>query len=193
MKSSVPFLLLTILTPSASPLTFPDVIVLAAQKQLQRRRMPMTTGGSATENWTSDLGISTLHNVQLLASKVARASDTADAEVVDQSKPSTSQPGERVQLALKSLEQDMALLDEWVVERPQLSAIEFALLAGSVLAAGLGPLFLNLELTELLAPSAAACKSFFYAQHDCLEKFPSHVGKMTHLTDTHSFLSLTPR
>ena len=106
MKSSVPFLLLTVLTPSASPLTFPDVIVLAAQKQLQRRRMPMTTGGSATENWTSDLGISTLHNVQLLASKVARASDTADAEVVDQSKPSTSQPGERVQLALKSLEQD---------------------------------------------------------------------------------------
>ena len=52
----------------------------------------------------------------------------------------------------------VALLDEWVVERPQLSPIEFALLAGSVVAAGLGPLFLNLELTELLAPSAAACK-----------------------------------
>ena len=61
-------------------------------------------------------------------------------------------------LASRIRSKKVALLDEWVVERPQLSPLEFALLAGSVLAAGLGPLFLNLELTELLAPSAAACK-----------------------------------
>lgn len=44
------------------------------------------------------------------------------------------------------------------MEKPQLSPLEFMLLAGSVLAAGAGPLILNGEVTELLAPSAAACK-----------------------------------
>lgn len=68
--------------------------------------MPIATADLSTQSWTSDLGISTLHNVQLLASKVARASDASDAEVVDPNIPSTSQPGERVQLALKSLEED---------------------------------------------------------------------------------------
>jgi hypothetical protein len=50
------------------------------------------------------------------------------------------------------------MLDRWVVRKPQLSPVEFALLSMSVLAAGAGPLILDGEVTELLAPAAAACK-----------------------------------
>lgn len=64
--------------------------------------------------------------------------------------------GDRVQSALQSLEQDMQLLDQWVLERPQLTLWEFFLLAGSVIVAGAGPLVLHGEATELLSPAAAA-------------------------------------
>jgi hypothetical protein len=56
------------------------------------------------------------------------------------------------------LPQLVSMLDRWVVRKPQLSPLEFALLSMSVVAAGAGPLILNGEVTELLAPAAAACK-----------------------------------
>lgn len=52
----------------------------------------------------------------------------------------------------------MQLLDRWVVQKPQLSPLEFTLLSLTVLAAGCGPFILNGEVTGVLAPSAAACK-----------------------------------
>lgn len=57
-----------------------------------------------------------------------------------------------------SLPMVVQLLDQWVLERPQLTFLEFCLLLGSVLVAGAGPLMLHGEATELLSPAAAACK-----------------------------------
>jgi len=48
------------------------------------------------------------------------------------------------------------LLDRATGDYPQLSELEFLLLASSVLAAGLGPVLFGGYTTELLAPSSAA-------------------------------------
>jgi hypothetical protein len=56
------------------------------------------------------------------------------------------------------LRNTVQLLDTIAGQKPQLSPLEFTLLFGSVLAAASGPLFLNGEVKEFLAPAAAACK-----------------------------------
>ena len=61
--------------------------------------------------------------------------------------------------ALKTLERDMALLDNVASQQSQLSGTEVGLLAGAVLASGIGPIvFPGTSVTELLAPAAAACE-----------------------------------
>ena len=50
------------------------------------------------------------------------------------------------------------MLDVLAGQRPQLTALEFALLSMTVVSAASGPLILNGALTEFLAPTAAACK-----------------------------------
>ena len=53
------------------------------------------------------------------------------------------------------------LLDTIAGQKAQLSPLEFLLLCGSVLASASGPLIFNGEITEFLAPAAAACTSFY--------------------------------
>ena len=61
--------------------------------------------------------------------------------------------------ALRTLERDMAFLDNEASLRPQLSGTEVGLLLGAVLASGAGPIaFPGTSVTELLAPAAAACE-----------------------------------
>ena len=52
------------------------------------------------------------------------------------------------------------MLDVLAGQRPQLTALEFALLSMTVVSAASGPLILNGALTEFLAPTAAACKLY---------------------------------
>eukprot|EP01082_Thalassiosira_pseudonana_P008516 g7662.t1.1.5e17418a g7662 g7662.t1 contig24:1200036-1202445(+) len=59
--------------------------------------------------------------------------------------------------ALRTLEQDMSLLDNLASLQPQLSGTEVGLLLGAVLASGVGPIvFPGTSVTEVLAPAAAA-------------------------------------
>jgi len=60
--------------------------------------------------------------------------------------------------ALKTLERDMQLLDNFIVEKPLLSKLEISLLASSVILAGSGPLISAdpSKITEVLAPACAA-------------------------------------
>lgn len=60
--------------------------------------------------------------------------------------------------ALKTLERDMQLLDNFIVEKPLLSKLEISLLASSVILAGSGPLISAdpSRITEVLAPACAA-------------------------------------
>jgi hypothetical protein len=64
--------------------------------------------------------------------------------------------------ALRTLEQDMSLLDNLASLQPQLSGTEVGLLLGAVLASGVGPIvFPGTSVTEVLAPAAAACEFGF--------------------------------
>ena len=65
--------------------------------------------------------------------------------------------------ALKTLERDMSLLDNVASQQSQLSGTEVGLLAGAVLASGIGPIvFPGTSVTELLAPAAAACEYIYF-------------------------------
>lgn len=61
-----------------------------------------------------------------------------------------------VWMALANLERDMQMLDRMTGRQAQLSPLELGMLSFSVLAAGAGPLIFGGEITEVLAPSAAA-------------------------------------
>lgn len=64
--------------------------------------------------------------------------------------------------ALETLERDMALLDNVASQQSQLSGTEVGLLAGAVVASGIGPIvFPGTSVTELLAPAAAACEYLY--------------------------------
>jgi hypothetical protein len=73
------------------------------------------------------------------------------------SKKSKSDP-DTVWAALANLERDMQMLDKFTGEKAQLSVLELTMLSASVLAAGSGPLIFGGHITNVLAPSAAACK-----------------------------------
>ncbi len=61
--------------------------------------------------------------------------------------------------ALRTLEKDMALLDNLAILQPQLSGTEVGLLLGAIAASGVGPIFFpGTSVTEVLAPAAAACE-----------------------------------
>lgn len=59
--------------------------------------------------------------------------------------------------ALRTLEKDMAILDNLASLQPQLSGTEVGLLLGAIAASGVGPIFFpGTSVTEVLAPAAAA-------------------------------------
>ena len=64
--------------------------------------------------------------------------------------------------ALRTLEKDMAILDNLASLQPQLSGTEVGLLLGAIAASGVGPIFFpGTSVTEVLAPAAAACEFCF--------------------------------
>jgi hypothetical protein len=61
--------------------------------------------------------------------------------------------------ALKTIENDMAILDVLASLQPQLSGTEVGLLLGAIVVSGVGPIFFpGTSVTEVLAPAAAACE-----------------------------------
>ncbi len=71
---------------------------------------------------------------------------------------SNSKRDEQVWAALSNLELDMQLLDNLAGQKPQLTALELLLLSASVTAASSSPWIMGGKLTEVLPPTAAACK-----------------------------------
>ena len=71
---------------------------------------------------------------------------------------SSSKRDEQVWAALSNLELDMQLLDNLAGQKPQLTALELLLLSASVTAASSSPWIMGGKLTEVLPPTAAACK-----------------------------------
>ena len=71
---------------------------------------------------------------------------------------SSSKRNEQVWAALSNLEQDMQLLDNLAGQKPQLTALELIMLSASVTAASSSPWIMGGQLTEVLPPTAAACK-----------------------------------
>ena len=68
--------------------------------------------------------------------------------------------------ALRTLEEDMAILDNLASLQPQLSGTEVGLLLGAIAASGVGPIFFpGTSVTEVLAPAAAACEVFLLHYH----------------------------
>ena len=64
--------------------------------------------------------------------------------------------------ALKTIENDMAILDVLASLQPQLSGTEVGLLLGAIVVSGVGPIFFpGTSVTEVLAPAAAACECTF--------------------------------
>jgi hypothetical protein len=69
--------------------------------------------------------------------------------------------------ALRTLERDMALLDDVASLQTQLSSTEVGLLLGAIAASGVGPIFFpGTSVTEVLAPAAAACE--LYISYFCI-------------------------
>lgn len=77
---------------------------------------------------------------------------------------SNSKRDEQVWAALSNLELDMQLLDNLAGQKPQLTALELLLLSASVTAASSSPWIMGGKLTEVLPPTAAACKYHFELQ-----------------------------
>ncbi len=75
---------------------------------------------------------------------------------------SNSKRDEQVWAALSNLELDMQLLDNLAGQKPQLSALELVMLSASVAAASSSPWIMGGTLTEVLPPTAAACKCFHF-------------------------------
>jgi hypothetical protein len=71
---------------------------------------------------------------------------------------SSSKRDEQVWAALSNLELDMQLLDNLAGQKPQLTALELFMLSASVTAASSSPWIMGGKLTEVLPPTAAACK-----------------------------------
>jgi hypothetical protein len=70
--------------------------------------------------------------------------------------------------ALRTLEKDMAILDNLASLQPQLSGTEVGLLLGAIAASGVGPIFFpGTSVTEVLAPAAAACEFCFTPPPPC--------------------------
>ena len=78
---------------------------------------------------------------------------------------SNSKRDEQVWAALSNLELDMQLLDNLAGQKPQLSALELVMLSASVAAASSSPWIMGGKLTEVLPPTAAACKYFIFSDH----------------------------
>ena len=84
---------------------------------------------------------------------------------------SNSKRDEQVWAALSNLELDMQLLDNLAGQKPQLSALELLMLSGSVAAASSSPWIMGGSLTEVLPPTAAACKYDMYYRIDIVTFF----------------------
>jgi len=68
--------------------------------------------------------------------------------------------------ALKTIENDMAILDVLASLQPQLSGTEVGLLLGAIVVSGVGPIFFpGTSVTEVLAPAAAACECVYIIAH----------------------------
>lgn len=71
----------------------------------------------------------------------------------------TKQDQTTISAALKTIENDMAILDVLASLQPQLSGTEVGLLLGAIIVSGVGPIFFpGTSVTEVLAPAAAACE-----------------------------------
>lgn len=71
---------------------------------------------------------------------------------------SNSKRDEQVWAALSNLELDMQLLDNLAGQKAQLTTLELLMLSASVTAASSSPWIMGGKLTEVLPPTAAACK-----------------------------------
>ena len=82
--------------------------------------------------------------------------------------------------ALKTIENDMAILDVLASLQPQLSGTEVGLLLGAIVVSGVGPIFFpGTSVTEVLAPAAAACECTF------------HYDVVVYLSLMHTIMSAT--
>lgn len=88
----------------------------------------------------------------------ARTNETSNPKQKKTQISSRTKRDEQVWAALSNLEQDMQLLDNLAGQRPQLTALELLLLSASVTAASSSPWIMGGRLTEVLPPTAAACK-----------------------------------
>ena len=93
-----------------------------------------------------------------------RGKDDAQSETVGGTKDAGKERT-LITTALRTLERDMALLDDVASLQTQLSSTEVGLLLGAIAASGVGPIFFpGTSVTEVLAPAAAACewRIFFF-------------------------------
>ena len=87
-----------------------------------------------------------------------RGKDDAQSETVGGTKDAGKERT-LITTALRTLERDMALLDDVASLQTQLSSTEVGLLLGAIAASGVGPIFFpGTSVTEVLAPAAAACE-----------------------------------
>jgi len=144
------------------------VILLVGQSVLQNQEQRTKTFPLHSSSISEEFGQSALRQVQSLASRVATANERQrrgpDA-LQDNGGPVMRPEGtvfkdsasdeNQVWAALENLERDMQMLDRMVIQKPQLSTLEFSLLCLSVIAAASGP-FLGGEVTSVLSPASAA-------------------------------------
>ncbi len=97
-----------------------------------------------------------------------------------------------ISAALKTIENDMAILDVLASLQPQLSGTEVGLLLGAIVVSGVGPIFFpGTSVTEVLAPAAAACEwyccvVFSLLMHDFSLKTPT-TGYSIHIVTIHQY------
>jgi len=150
---------------SISTLLIFDQSMLKTQRQLTKTPLAPPLSSFTSE----EFGQSALRQVETLASRVATAdaSQTREPEALQGTggrvmRPestvfkSSASDEKQVWAALENLERDMQMLDRLVVQKPQLSPLEFSLLCISVVSAAGSPFILGGEVTDVLAPASAA-------------------------------------